>query len=68
MLRELLWLSMKRVKLCKIFKEIYPEDVKINIYCNKKDFDVDGWWKDRNKAREVVYEYFAFIWHALFGS
>ncbi len=52
----------------KIFKEIFPEDVKITIYCNKNDFDVNNWWKDRNRAREVVYEYFAFIWHTLFGT
>ena len=52
----------------KIFKEIFPKDITIIACCNKDDFNVNNWWKDRNKAREVVYEYFAFAWHALFES
>jgi uncharacterized SAM-binding protein YcdF (DUF218 family) len=52
----------------KIFKEIFPKDVKIIACCNIDDFDTNNWWKDRNRAREVVYEYFAFVWHALFEN
>ncbi len=52
----------------KIFKEIFPKEITIIACCNKNDFDVSNGWKDRNRAREVAYEYFAFIWHILFGT
>jgi uncharacterized SAM-binding protein YcdF (DUF218 family) len=52
----------------KIFEEMFPKDIRIIACCNKDDFNVNNWWKDRNKVREVVYEYFAFVWHALFEN
>lgn len=52
----------------RIFKEIFPKEITIITCCNKNDFDVSNWWKDRNRAREVAHEYFAFIWHFLFGT
>jgi uncharacterized SAM-binding protein YcdF (DUF218 family) len=52
----------------KIFKEIFPKEITIIACCNKDDFDINNWWKDRNRAREVAYEYFAILWHFLFGT
>ena len=52
----------------KIFKEIFPKEIKIIACCNEKDFDTNNWWRDRNSVREVAYEYFALFWHVLFGT
>jgi uncharacterized SAM-binding protein YcdF (DUF218 family) len=55
----------RRTKM--IFKKTLPKEIKVMACCNKEDFNTINWWRDRNAAREVAYEYFAFIWYALFG-
>jgi len=55
----------RRTKM--VFQKYFPKEIRVSINCDLSTFEVNGWWKLPETAREVSYEYFVFLWYGLFG-
>jgi uncharacterized SAM-binding protein YcdF (DUF218 family) len=55
----------RRTKM--VFQKFFPKDILVTVSCDPSTFDAAGWWKRPAIAREVFYEYFAFLYYGLFG-
>ncbi len=55
----------RRTKM--VFQKYFPKEIRVTVSCDLSTFEVNGWWKLPETAREVSYEYFVFLWYGLFG-
>ncbi len=57
-------LHTRRAKI--VFRKYLPANVAILASCDLSSLDIMKWWRNEGLARSVAYEYFSFIWYALF--
>ena len=51
----------------KVFQKYFPKAIRVTVSCDPSTFHAQKWWTIPAMAREVAYEYFVFLWYALWG-